>query len=130
MRWYDCLPTHIWSSPLIRAVQTAELVAASMQSKIAVEIVSGLAPADDATELVVAIRGLAPVAAVMLVGHEPMLSGIGALLVDSCAISPSGLATAEAVRIVDGTVRWRFAWDADAPSKELRHVGDRQGSTS
>ncbi|HWU85905.1 MAG TPA: phosphoglycerate mutase family protein, partial [Kofleriaceae bacterium] len=24
MRWHDCAPTHVWTSPLARAVQTAE----------------------------------------------------------------------------------------------------------
>jgi hypothetical protein len=50
----------------------------------------------------------------MLVGHEPSLSGVGALLVG--APDFEGLAKAEAARIVDGTLRWRFAWDAEAPA--------------
>jgi hypothetical protein len=49
----------------------------------------------------------------MLVGHEPSLSGIGALLVG--APDFEGLAKAQAARIVDGVLRWRFAWDAEAP---------------
>ena len=34
LRWHDCMPTHIWTSPLVRAVQTAELVAAGLQLPI------------------------------------------------------------------------------------------------
>ena len=120
MRWYDCRPTHIWSSPLIRAAQTAELVATSMHSKVAIEIVPRLAPGADAHELVVALRMLARGAAVLLVGHEPALSTIGALVLDRPAgAALAGLAPAEAIRIVDGAVRWRFPWDAEAPISRL-----------
>ena len=49
----------------------------------------------------------------MVVGHEPSLSALGALLVDQPDFE--ALAKAEAVRIDDGTLRWRFAWDAEAP---------------
>jgi phosphohistidine phosphatase len=110
MRWYDCSPTHVWSSPLVRAVQTAELIAASRQ----IEIIDALVPDGDAHEIVAALRTLAHDAAVLLVGHEPSLSTIGALLVDDPTFA--GLARAQAVRIIDGRPRWRFAWNEDAPS--------------
>lgn len=116
LRWYDCTPTHIWSSPLVRAVQTAELVAAGMHSTGSVEIMPGLAPDGSAREVVAAIQALkssTPNAGVMLVGHEPSLSAIGALLANDPGF-PS-LAKSQAARIVDGLVRWRFAWDAEAP---------------
>ena len=111
MRWHDCGPTHIWASPLVRAIQTAELVASGMHSKTAIEVVPALAPDGDVRNAVV--RALAADAAVMLVGHEPSMSAIGALLANDPAFA--ALAKAEAVRILDGVVRWRFAWDAEAP---------------
>ena len=37
LRWHDCTPTHIWASPLVRTVQTAELVAATLGAEVAVE---------------------------------------------------------------------------------------------
>jgi phosphohistidine phosphatase len=116
LRWYDCTPTHIWSSPLVRAVQTAELVAAGMHCTRSIEIMPALAPEGGAREVVAALQALkaaTPDAAVMLVGHEPSLSGIGALLANDPSF-PS-LAKTQAARIVDGLVRWRFAWDAEAP---------------
>jgi phosphohistidine phosphatase len=113
LRWHDCVPTHLWTSPLPRAVQTAELLAAALHSEICVESVPALAPEGSPREVVAAVRALDPDAAVMLVGHEPSLSGIGALLVG--APDFDGLAKAEAARIVDGVLRWRFAWDAEAP---------------
>jgi len=113
LRWHDCAPTHLWTSPLPRAVQTAELLAAALHSEVCVESVPALAPEGSPRDVAAAVRALDPGAAVMLVGHEPSLSGIGALLVG--APDFEGLAKAEAARIVDGVLRWRFAWDAEAP---------------
>lgn len=113
LRWHDCVPTHVWASPLCRAVQTAELLAGAMHAETYVEIVPALAPDGSPREVVAAVRALPAGAAVMLVGHEPSLSAIGALLVG--APDFEGLTKAQAARIVDGILRWRFAWDAEAP---------------
>ncbi|HUJ59479.1 MAG TPA: phosphohistidine phosphatase SixA [Kofleriaceae bacterium] len=113
LRWHDCEPTHLWSSPLVRAVQTAELVAAGLHSPIAVEIVPALAPDSDVRAVIAAVRALPADACVVVVGHEPALSAIGAVLAG--AEDFAALAKAEAVRLVDGAVRWRFAWNDDAP---------------
>ncbi len=115
MRWHDCLPTHIWTSPLVRAVQTADLVAGGLHAEVAVEVVPALAPEPEGSsrEVVAAIRALPPGSAVMVVGHEPSLSAIGALIVGDPGFE--GLAKAQCARIVDGRVRWRFEWDGEAP---------------
>jgi len=113
LRWHDCLPTHIWSSPLVRAVQTAELVAGNLHSELVIDVIPGLGPDADPGALLGALRGLGGEAIVVMVGHEPVLSALGALLIGRPALP--GLARAEAVRIADGAVRWRFAWDAEAP---------------
>ena len=44
MRWHDCVPTRIWTSPLVRAVQTAELVGSGLHCDVAIEVVPALAP--------------------------------------------------------------------------------------
>jgi phosphohistidine phosphatase SixA len=50
---------------------------------------------------------------VLLVGHEPNLSTLAALL---CGGRDGlGLSRGEAMRITGGRARWRFAWDAEAP---------------
>ena len=51
---------------------------------------------------------------VVLFGHEPGLSDVAALLVGDPDVP--ALAKAEAMRISGGRVRWRFAWDAEAPT--------------
>ena len=113
MRWYDCAPTHVWSSPLVRAIQTAELVVAGLQATAAVEVVPALAPDGAVRDVVASLQALADDAAVLLVGHEPSLSAIGALLVENPEFE--ALTKAQAARIVDGVLRWRFAWDAESP---------------
>ncbi len=113
LRWHDCTPTHVWSSPLVRAVQTAELVLAGVGCDVPVEVVTDLAPDGSARDLVAAVRRLPATAHVVLVGHEPALSAIGALLVGDGEFV--ALAKAQAARIDGSTLRWRFAWDAEAP---------------
>lgn len=113
LRWHDCVPTRIWTSPLVRAVQTAELVASGLACTTQVEIVPALAPDGSAREVHAAVRALPADTAVMLVGHEPSMSAIGALLAGS---DFEALDKAQAARIVDGALRWRFAWDAEAPT--------------
>jgi phosphohistidine phosphatase len=113
LRWHDCTPTHIWSSPLVRAIQTAELVAAGLSSEVVIEAIPSLAPDGDPRDTVALVRALAGDASVVLVGHEPGLSAIGALLVGHPGFA--SLAKAQAARIIDGALRWRFAWNAEAP---------------
>ena len=115
LRWYDCEPSHVWASPLVRAVQTAELLVAAFETEIPVEVIPDLAPAGATRDLVAMIRALPAEATLVLVGHEPSLSAIGAVLVGGPDFE--ALAKAQAARIDDCTVRWRFAWDAEAPQQ-------------
>ena len=97
----------------MRAVQTAELVAIGLACSTEVEIVVDLEPDGNARQVLQAVRALPEDAAVMLVGHEPALSAIGSLIIGA---NLDALEKAQAVRILDGVVRWRFAWDAEAPT--------------
>lgn len=114
LRWHDCHPTHIWTSPLVRAVQTAELVAAGIQLPIAVDVLPHLAPGESPRAVLKALEQVPRDAHVILVGHEPGISGVGELLLGGTL---EALQKAEAVRIIDGKLRWRFAWNADAPDR-------------
>jgi phosphohistidine phosphatase len=115
LRWHDYTPTQIWTSPLVRAVQTAELVAAGLKASVPVDVVPLLAPGESARALLARVQALPSTASVILVGHEPGLSGLGALLAG--APDFAALAKAEAVRLVDGTTRWRCAWNSEAPTR-------------
>ena len=114
LRWHDCEPTHVLTSPLVRAVQTAELVTAALGSPHIVGVEPALAPAASARAVVAALSALPPESRVLLFGHEPGLSDVAALLVGDPDVPV--IAKAEAMRISGGRVRWRFAWDAEAPT--------------
>lgn len=112
LRWHDCHPTHVWTSPLVRAVQTAELVMSVLKVDVPIEVLPALAPGESERAVQAAVSKLGADAAVVLVGHEPNLSAIGTLLTSDYF---PGLSKAQAARIVDGSVRWRCAWNADHP---------------
>jgi phosphohistidine phosphatase len=88
----------VLSSPLPRAVQTAELVAGAVDFVGVVEVLPALAPGAHprvaANEL--ASRG----AAVMVVGHEPGISALGAFLLGKPGFPP--FRTAQACVLEDG----------------------------
>lgn len=115
LRWHDCHPTRIWTSPLVRAVQTAELLRAGLDVEVSVEVAPALAPDQSPRDVIAAVHALAADTCIVLVGHEPSLSAIGAMLVGASDFG--ALAKAQAARIVDGQLRWRFSWDAEAPDK-------------
>lgn len=75
----------VFCSPLMRAVQTAELVATALRFSGAVEAMPALAPGGDAH--VAAALAQRP-GCVLAVGHEPALSAIGALICRSRAFPP------------------------------------------
>ena len=122
LRWHDCTPTVIWSSHLVRAVQTAELVAAGLNYTGDVVVRPELAPGGNAHAIEAELAKLAATgtatASVILVGHEPGLSGLGGVLIGRPDFAV--LQKCEAVRIADKSVRWRFAHDDEAPRPESK----------
>jgi hypothetical protein len=62
------------------------------------------------------VRALPPLSLVVLVGHEPGLALVGAQL--TSRVHFPSLGRGQAARIVDGVLKWRFSWDADAPVGE------------
>jgi phosphohistidine phosphatase len=71
----------IWSSPLVRARQTAEIVAHGLRLHRRLEFTGHLAPGADAEKLVALVNGFRPAPrSALLVGHEPFLSGFISLL--------------------------------------------------
>ena len=68
-----------WHSPLLRAAQTAELLAHGLGSKAPLLLVPGLEPDDDPSEI--AARLSTAPRPVAVVGHDPNLTALGTLLV-------------------------------------------------
>ncbi|MDM7995821.1 MAG: phosphohistidine phosphatase SixA [Acidobacteriota bacterium] len=82
LRRLDYVPDLIFSSPLIRARQTAEILLAAFGKEVRMEILPSLAPSGSRRDLYQAmhscrkdLRGL------MLVGHQPSLGEIAAEII-------------------------------------------------
>lgn len=74
-------PAEIWTSPLVRAVQTAEILAEAAALKAEVYVRDELSPGrepDAVLDLLASHAGSGPI---VLVGHEPSLSTLAAMLV-------------------------------------------------
>lgn len=67
-------PDLIISSPLIRAKQTAEIIAQVFNLETKLHIAPGLAPGHSFSDLYKDLKPLSPFDEVFLVGHEPSLS--------------------------------------------------------
>jgi phosphohistidine phosphatase len=72
-------PDVIATSPLVRAVQTAEIVAKAWGIEKLVEA-GALSPTGEYADLVAWLRSLKTNGTVVVVGHEPHLSGLGSYL--------------------------------------------------
>ena len=73
-------PGAIWSSPLVRARQTAEILSAVLGGGGKVTLRDVLAPGHPSAAVLEAVRALRGVRSVMLVGHEPDLGRLGSYL--------------------------------------------------
>ena len=73
-------PRRIITSPLTRAVQTAEIAAEKACRKNVVVASGLLLPGADISELVTHLKGCKDAKRVMLVGHEPQLGSLVATL--------------------------------------------------
>ena len=98
----------IWSSPLVRARRTAEIVAGEMKLKKHPVLAEELSPGSDVKKLVHKICALKPPPAnVLLVGHEPDFSELISLLVagqtgGGFALKKGGLAKLEIEKLRAG----------------------------
>lgn len=71
----------ILSSPLVRARQTAEIVAEALKAKKRMELTDTLSPQESAKPLIEYLDEQGSVDDVLLVGHEPFLSRLISLLI-------------------------------------------------
>lgn len=103
--------SHAWSSPLVRAVQTAELIVAGLTFGGPIEARDHLYPDSRARELIAGLSELDASASVLVVGHMPYMAGSASELL---GISVGGLSTAEAFHIEldasGGPLRAELKW--------------------
>ena len=123
----DVQPTHVLSSPLIRAIETAKIVHRSLRIRSAVRIVDALLPDASPDRLLSILRDLPPESCVLCVGHEPQLGVAASVLLSGRASASFPLKKAGACLIElaipakpgRGVLRW---WLTPA---QLRDIGDR-----
>jgi len=109
----DVRPDAIFTSPLPRAVQTAEIVAEILSPDRSVQTREELAPGASLGDLQHVLSGLEGDGSVLVVGHEPDLSSIVAALIASGSarieLKKGGLALVESdvpVGPGSGKLRW------------------------
>ena len=73
LKWLEVQPTYIFSSPLVRALETADILQASMSIPSAIKRVDELLPDANPERLLALFRDLPPECCALCVGHEPHL---------------------------------------------------------
>jgi phosphohistidine phosphatase len=83
------IPIQVWTSPLVRAVQTAELFAGAVGHDGAVEVMEQAEPEARLSELFGAVTELIePAGSVLLVCHEPNVRVLSATLLGDAFMEP------------------------------------------
>ena len=124
----DVQPTHIWSSPLIRAVETAKIAHHFLRIRTTVRIVDELLPHASPNRLLSILHDLPPESCVLCVGHEPHLGMAASVFLSGRASASFPLKKAGACLIElstpakpgHGLLRWWLT-----PS-QLRAIGKRR----
>jgi phosphohistidine phosphatase len=91
-------PSRVWCSPLVRAVQTAELIIASLAYRDVIEARDDLFPDSSTDSLTRALAKLDTDEQVVIVGHQPFMSTATSLLLNS-SISSFGTGAAYCLKI-------------------------------
>jgi phosphohistidine phosphatase len=81
LAWLDVTVDEIFSSPLVRAKQTADILAAGLPGKPAVKILDALSPGHSPTSVMAQLARSARRRRIALVGHEPGLGELAAHLI-------------------------------------------------
>ncbi len=105
--------SHIFSSPLVRARQTAEITAKALKFPGKVEILDELENGPSTTSLLKALKSFSSPTEILLVGHMPSLSEHLAVLVgaESAEAFPLGKASVACIELEQwragaGQLRW------------------------
>ena len=81
LRRMDVTLDEIFTSPLLRAKQTAELLAAGVEGKPSVKVLEALAPGHSAASVMTQLARAAKRRRIAIVGHEPELGELAAHLI-------------------------------------------------
>lgn len=120
----------VMTSPLMRAVETAEILEEALGGKVTTEVVEALSPDHPPGKVIERLAALDPDATVALVGHEPLLGALAGALVSggrarltlkkagACAIEIEGR-----VALSAGVLEWLV------PPKALRRMAGKKATT-
>ncbi len=108
----DATIEEIFTSPLVRAKQTADVLAAGAQGRPTVKVLEALAPGEAPATVIAQLAKVAKRRCIALVGHEPDLGELAAFLIGArrplpfkkggiCRIDVASLTT-----IAAGTLVW------------------------
>jgi len=125
-----CEPTHLFTSPFVRAYDTARLVRAAVCPTLKLETKDELAVGTKPEQLMALLRTLPSDAVVLCVGHEPLLGEVVSLLLcgkvlPNFQLKKAGAASlelSEDVKAGQARLRW---W---LQSGQLRAIGKRASS--
>lgn len=100
--------SHVWTSPLVRAVQTAELMLGQLGYLGVVETRVDLCPEASPRSVMLDLRGVDANADVLLVGHMPYMASLATELLGAYV---SGFGTGTAMRVeLSAAERGSLAW--------------------
>jgi phosphohistidine phosphatase len=121
---FEAPPVQIVTSPLVRARQTAQLLAAALHRPPPLTVVEELAPGYPPSTVLSKVRKLDDTGPIALVGHEPDLGHLAAHMIGASRPLPfkkGGMCRIDVVwgRPVRGTLIWFF------PPKVLRRLRQR-----
>ncbi len=128
LKWLDVRPTHVLSSPLIRAIETAKIVHRSLRVRSAVHSVDELLPDAPPDRFLSILHDLSPESCVLCVGHEPHLGMVASVMLVGKPTTAFPLKKAGACLIElsiqakpgRGVLRWWLSPD------QLRTIGKRE----
>ncbi len=123
----DCMPTHLFTSPFVRAYDTAKLLRAVICPMLKVEAREELAVGSKPERVIGLFHTLPTDAVVLCVGHEPLLGEVAGLLLCGKALLNFPLKKAGAARVeAEGVLqpgRGRLSWWFQP--MQLRALGKR-----
>jgi phosphohistidine phosphatase len=117
-------PVTIWTSPLVRAVQTAEILAAEASFRGEVKACSELSPGRDPGDLIKLLGSEGLEGPLALVGHEPSLSLIAVALLGDIGLGGFKKSGVVGLTWENGAGKLRFVLDPAElkPSRPAREV--------
>jgi phosphohistidine phosphatase len=121
-------PDVIFTSPLLRAVQTAEILAERLKHKGPVPVVKALSPGFDLKALRLLLAGAGNPREAAFVGHEPDLGDLAATLLAIPGGSPLRKGAVLALEVDSGVPKGgaKFLWRTDGKGTVTR-IADAMG---